>query len=570
MTKYGHRKLADTIRDLDKRPDDDLAFNEWIKAGPHVAFLESNALEPQVVVYGSGEYSFVHAVAAPEKKIVSADPKELLNWSFNPFISAASYVTGGGGNDVWVDRQKPWTGTTALAGATLLVYGRVFEGWTGPGASYFELSQEFAHLADLHWRPEQKAYCRFDNNGDLDPVVIITDPDHSAGAPGLISFAWEPIEEYLSASRCCLVRMFDFTLLRRDSFHGWPEIEPEYVEESGDLFYRRGVVPGVGGYTRGVQVIRPRAQRRVVLSRITRRWSGTEPGDYVEFIAHDWRNRRVTRISTDPRATTNYFEAKNNSLPFELSAAFFRPEVLLKYKADRDKYTVGDRDVSCRASWRLEAFDINEAGQIHAYICYLRRLPYSEQLHWASFNEAPKAGISDRAVTNDFEGNWTQHVEPHRAVLAMARRWHQERVGWWRLRDEQLLERVNQPVSASRDEWAEAILELSKLLVEGFETKAIRRRLNDLSVEYDTTDRSIHLLEKLVAAVNGDAGDVRLEGLRSIQLIRSKVKGHAAGSEAAQLAHDALEQFETYRNHFQHLCEAALTDLEAIESSFSQ
>jgi hypothetical protein len=43
-----------------------------------------------------------------------------------------------------------------------------------------------------------------------------------------------------------------------------------------------------------------------------------------------------------------------------------------------------------------------------------------------------------------------------------------------------------------------------------------------------------------------------------------------ASSEAAQLAHDALEQFDTYRNYFQYLCEVALADLEAMESSFSQ
>ncbi len=59
---------------------------------------------------------------------------------------------------------------------------------------------------------------------------------------------------------------------------------------------------------------------------------------------YDWRNKRVTKISTDPAATTNYFQAEGNALPFELSPAFFRPEVLLKYKADRDKYTVGERD----------------------------------------------------------------------------------------------------------------------------------------------------------------------------------------------------------------------------------
>ena len=49
---------------------------------------------------------------------------------------------------------------------------------------------------------------------------------------------------------------------------------------------------------------------------------------YVDFVAHDWRNGRVSTISTDPCATTNYFQTDNNSLPFELSPAFFKPEVL--------------------------------------------------------------------------------------------------------------------------------------------------------------------------------------------------------------------------------------------------
>jgi hypothetical protein len=83
----------------------------------------------------------------------------------------------------------------------------------------------------------------------------------------------------------------------------------------------------------------------------------------IALIAHDWRNKRIARISTDLKATTNYLEAHGNSLPFELAPAFFRPDVILKYKTDKDKYTVGERDITFRASWRLEAFDINEAGQ---------------------------------------------------------------------------------------------------------------------------------------------------------------------------------------------------------------
>jgi hypothetical protein len=149
-------------------------------------------------------------------------------------------------------------------------------------------------------------------------------------------------------------------------------------------------------------------------SREKRGWFDKKDKKYVEFIAYDWRNDGITAISTDPSATTNYFNANDNSLPYELSPAFFKPEVLLKYKADRDKYTVSERDVYCRSAWCLKGIDVNEAGQVHAYICDLRDLPYAEQLHWFSFNEPPKASISKRAIANDFQGRWVTFMEPLR------------------------------------------------------------------------------------------------------------------------------------------------------------
>jgi hypothetical protein len=69
-------------------------------------------------------------------------------------------------------------------------------------------------------------------------------------------------------------------------------------------------------------------------------------------------------------------------------------------------------------------------------------------------------------------------MEPLQRVLSIVRRWHHDKVAWWTLRDEKLLERVNTPLSASRDEWAEAFMDLAKLVVEGFETKPIRAKLD--------------------------------------------------------------------------------------------
>jgi hypothetical protein len=298
-------------------------------------------------------------------------------------------------------------------------------------------------------------------------------------------------------------------------------------------------------------------------------WSGPRAKQYVEFIARDWRNNRVTKISTDPVATTNYFEAKENSLPHELSPAFFRPEVLLKYKGDCDKYTIGPRDIHCRAAWSLRGYDVNEAGQIQAYICDLRDLPHSEQLHWASHNEAPKAGISERALVNDFKGEFSLHTDPLQDVLSIARRWADENVPWWKLRERTLLERVSTPRTASRDEWAEAFMDLSKLIIEGFDVKAIRAKLKEAKLMFEKDDKSLVLLEKLQAGHSKSGGAQMLKGLRTVQLVRTKVKGHTGGSGAAKLAQDALHQHGTFASHFEQVCDIAADELNRIEGLFS-
>jgi hypothetical protein len=362
--------------------------------------------------------------------------------------------------------------------------------------------------------------------------------------------------------------MFDFTLLRRSDFSGWSDEPTQEIHESAEFFYRRKIMPGHAAYTRGVQILRPRRSAQAIFTGITDGWFGRKNKQHAEFIAYDWRNKHVTKVSTDPKATTNYFQAAGNSLPFELSPAFFRPEVLLKYKADRDKYTVGERDVSCRAAWHLQAIDVNEAGQVHAYICYLRCLPYAEQLHWLSFNEPPKASISERAVVHDFQGEWVAFVQPLQKVLSIVKRWRDTNTTWWILRDEKLLERVNTPLTASRDEWAEAYMDLAKLVVEGFETKPVRARLDALQVSYDKEDKTIALLEKLLMA--GTRVQIkRLDGLRTVQLLRSKAKGHAGGSEAQRLAEDALMEHESFANHFQHVCARVADELGAIEECMS-
>jgi hypothetical protein len=569
LPNYEHKKLIEAIVKLDELPEDPSTFSEWIKAEAHLSFLRQNGQADELVIYASGEYTFINAVVVPNDRLTPINREDLMRWSLNPHGSIASYVWGGGRDDVWVERSLSGTDTTTLEGALRPIFGRTFEGWSGPGENYYELHQEYAHLARIHWRPEARAYCRFNEHGDLDPLVSVTTQEDKGSNIALVSFKWEPLEEYLAVSGASLVRMFDFALLRRSGFSRWSDGAPEEFQESDYFFYHRKVMPGYAAYTRGVQIIRPRRDEKAIFTGMKQGWSGQNDKKYAEFTANDWRNDRIAKISTDPGATTNYFDAKENSLPYELSPAFFRPEVLLKYKTDRDKYTVGERDISCRAAWHLQGIDVNEAGQVHAYICDLRRLPYAEQLHWLSFNEPPKARISKRAVANDFQGRWVTFMEPLREVLSILRRWHDERVPWWTLRDDRLLERVNTPLTTSRDEWAEAFMDLAKLVVEGFEMKPIRGKLDALQIPYDKQDQTIALMEKLLNKGNPSGNNLRLVGLRTVQLLRSKAKAHVGGGDADQLAHDALTEHETFANHFRHVCTQVVDEIETIERLFS-
>ena len=567
MPSFEHKQLIKKIATLDSPPPDGAEFIEWIKAGEHLGFLQENARSNEHVIYGSGEYSFIHAMAVPEQLLETPDKDDLLAWSCNPFGYAASYVSGGGRERMWIERGGDLVGSKILEKGTQLVYGRTFEGWTGDGSDYFELLQEYSHLEDVHWRREHGSYCRFDDHGDLDHVVSIT--ARNDDKVSLVSFQREPLEVYLAASNQVLVQLFDFTLLDRSLFTTWGD-EPEHlIVESNDLFYRQKV-SGPAAYTRGVQIIRPTRSKADILSAKQASWLGREEQEYAEFIAHDWRNKRITNISTAPSATTNYFVAHENELPFELSPAFFKPEVLLKYKTDRDKYQVTDRDIYCRAAWRLRGFDVNEAGQVHAYICDLRKLPYSEQLHWLSYNQEPKAQISRRAIENDFQGRWTSFVDPLNEVRHRVRKWNDASPPWWRPRDEQTMSRVCVPHTASRDEWAEAFLDLTKLVHEGFQVKPLRKKLAEGDVPFDMQAKSVVLLEKLVNCFADECDEpIRLDGLRMAQLIRTKTKSHTSGSEAEELARSALQEHETFANHFRHICHQMHREMVMIEGTLN-
>jgi hypothetical protein len=319
-------------------------------------------------------------------------------------------------------------------------------------------------------------------------------------------------------------------------------------------------------FARGVQILRTSLNKDDVAQNMYRDDDGER--QYAFFLVYDWKNKRVIEISSHPDATANYFT--KSDLPFETSPAFFRPEVLSKYKADTEKYTLGNRSITCRGAWSLKSYDINEAGQVHAYICDLQHLPYEEQLHWKAYNETPKAGISKRAYRTDFEGQWDTEPDPLLALQASLTQWSEQSVPWWKLRDPNLPGRVHYPVTTSPDEWSNELLHLHQFVVEGFEERWLREKAKSLGRSPDVAWRSLKLLEECLIGISLEEGHAHelIEPLQRLNLLRVKMKGHASGTDAMQIKKQVIKDFGSYKKHFYHLCADIETALLTISDAF--
>ena len=559
--------IIQSLKNISEAPVEPSAFEDWLKAEDALAFLRENANQDEIVVYASPGHTFIHAVLVPTKNVTPPDIDDLLAWNFNAYGSwGVSYSFTNRSSIEVVGPFDRGDGRT-YAGGQKLIFPRSFEGRVGR-EGYWELFQPFAHVFGLHFLEERNAYCRLDQLGDIEDVVkIVSVPSSDEfGAGAAIIFRREVLDQWMALNDMVLVRTFDFTRYRASDFHGWSGTLDSIDRNDNDMHYRVTIEKGYGSFVRGCQIIRPSIRREDLMDEYG--WPRKKEKEYETFIIQDWKNGVIREISCAPGATANYFV--KSDLPFETSPAFFRPEVLQKYKADSDKYDFKDRSISCRGTWHLKTYDINEAGQVHTYIVYLADLPYAEQLHWKAYNEPPKAPISKRALTTDFEGRFHLEYDALRSLKQVLQDLISARVPWWTLRSEKALEQTHYPVTSSADEWADEILHLDQLVVEGFVERWLRKKAQDLGRAPDTTLRSLKLVEECLVALGHEEDHARAitAPLQEVHYLRSKVKGHAGGEEATEIKKQTLGTHGSYRKQYEAMCTRIDESMRTIRDAF--
>lgn len=536
----------------------------FTEAAAAVKYLVKNAGSGEIILYTNAGQSFVHAVLAPLANVTPPD-RHALQYAC---LDASNHwrlehVSGGGEPDrMYLASPIDTFGCKGLEDGQQLVFRRFFTD-VDKGPPRTELSQPLIQALDVYWLDEQNAYCRLNEDGDVEPIIRLRDLSAETGEVGaiLVTIEAEQLHRYMAVTETALVIKFDFTRYVSGSFAGWVEPKRGDVDES-DLFYHIGEQPGAS-FASGVLIVRPLLTTETLIARSNRRSDGIDK-EYATFKAHDWKNKRSAEISCAPQALASYFDV-GSPLPFQTTPAFFKAEVLQKYKADPEKYRLEHRSIYARGGWYLKSYDVNEAGQVHAYLYDLANLPYSEQLYWQSFNEWPKAGISARAFETDFEGRFSSVPDPLVNLKYKIEKLDKVQPDWWSPRGETASAALHYPLTASREEWANAVLALDQLVVEGLVIKALRSRLESAARTIDKQWGSLRLLQDCLILAGLDEADALavVEPLKQTHALRSKVKGHLAENERQAIIKQARTEHGSLAMHFRRL-------LEEVQASFDR
>jgi hypothetical protein len=562
------RDVAQILRNMSTPPPRDGGqFDAWLDQKDAFALLRENLSDREFILYAGHLHTYIYAIAVPVKSLDPLDVEDIMHWSANPTSSWSMVSSMGDTGRVWIEPPLAGTGSKTLGAGEQLVFSRNFDG-RQEHKHYIELLQKFSHLFDLHYVPERSAYCKYDKRGDIEDIVRVIEVPGEGDRWGgrIVTVDRTTLDEYLALTDAAIIRVFDFTRFQPKNFNGWNSEREEKRVDDGDLHYRVAVEKGNGSYSRGFQVVLSKETKDTVYKRM---WPNDEAEKkYASFIAYDWKNKVVGEISCDPKYLSNYFTKSDK--PFEITPAFFRPDVLLKYKKDPEKYLLEDRSISARNTWYLKTYDINAAGQVHTYLIYLSSLPYEEQVYWKSFNEAPRAPISERAYTNDIQGEVYDEYDPLSSLRYALREFNSGNVPWWKLRSEQVIEQVHYPVTKSSEEWADELMALDKLVVEGFEERWLRKKAAELGRSPDAKLRSLKLLEECLVGLGFEEEGARqiTAPLHDAHNYRSQLKGHATGGDASRMRAAVLSKHGTYRKHFEALCAACDESMRAIGEAF--
>lgn len=282
-----YKKILEELDQISKIPKHGTQdYKKWLEQKEFLQFLLDRSVN-EVPLYVSFRGIYVYSVMLPKRVLKGNYVDDLIRWQCSA-DSSWGYGYSFGKNrkpkKIFVSQPFDSAGSKLLRKATPITFWRSFEGKIGQ-KSYIEVHQFLTHLHNLHFLEENNAYCRLNQDGDIEKVIEIHYPQEGI----LMTAKQELLDFHLFLTKSVLLRVFDRVLCHDwVSFHEKSRQESVFRDQRNEIYARRGVafdkekLP-TASWLRGFQIIRNRQRRKKMIAILT--GENLEPKKYEKFIA---------------------------------------------------------------------------------------------------------------------------------------------------------------------------------------------------------------------------------------------------------------------------------------------
>ena len=423
------------------------------------------------------------------------------------------------GNEVATYNRFCYDGVEPLA---------IWRSFYGIKEGYWEISEEFRHYFKLYDDRINGKLILIDDNGDENDAVVVEKNN--------IQVKIKLIKEFLAVKKMHLAIFFDYVIYSGKTLSELNLKEYRKDVSENNYCYSIGASDSSDfgdnlkslGWLMGKKLIKG-------LDNFQPKLFNKDNKKYEDFIIDIDNNGEPVSFTSNEDKLANFF-GKNSGAPNYLTPVLFKKEVLGKYYAQPNKYSVVDGAVMCGDLWSLR-IDNNHSEYVMVFLGDLGHLASKEQIYWKHFNIAKKGKMSYTAWARGFEAKFK---DPEKSHLFFKQRYQTVQEKWkktfgWNLflelseGDNYHWKTLRLPLTNEQKEFDEQVLSLTKLIIDSLNEKELA---NGLTLKPNS--KGITKLEGFIRSKGLEIPQL-IKYLRNLQDLRSSGVAHLKGEDYATL-----------------------------------
>ncbi|MBP1466714.1 hypothetical protein EYB53_013440 [Candidatus Chloroploca sp. M-50] len=432
---------------------------------------------------------------------------------------------------------------------------------------YLEVSEDFRLFHNLY-QARDNTYFKITSAGNRHDVIRIV--------KDVVSIRTKELRQFLAIKEMHLALLIEVTRFSSISIDTIPENQ-RFADVYDGLTHFTFHVSSSDWSSNSSQRTFSRLLGKRLLSGFSKEKSGMWPYDQAEpktfesFTIGVNDDGEAIRYTSNPDSLANYFGANPES-PDYLTPVFFDREVLTKYYAQPEKYSVEDGYLRCGGLWGLR-LDNDHTKHIIVYLGDLGRdLPSEEQLYWKSYNILPDGNVSQTNFRRSFLAEFADPVNVDLTFKTtfndFQSKW-ESKYRWYLLLpltedDEHLLNSLRIPLTNDQSEFDYQVLALTKILIDSINEAELSKIIGEASKEM----KGIAKLSEFLKIHQLPQYDIHIKFLRDLQSLRSSSVGHRKGSDYIKIARKMGFEEKDLATIFHDLLIQGTTLLVALQQHF--